>query len=1178
MALTNEQKQIINANLRALDYQDGSGVFPRPTREADPNSRFLIIGYGGTGCDALYKVKEQLKKELSPEDFKDRVRILAIDTDRNAQYFNQVQSDGQNIQQRSQRNEKFASSEFLWLDAGPARNVVSNDQLEGINEWINPDLLERIKAELGRINNQGATTYLDGNGASALRQIGRLILCPSVTRDSLNIRITTLVNDLTNSNHDALKVLFLTGISGGTGSGIVIDATYLIRHYIRETPAFNGGNRHLSFTGFILLPPTGAKSVVDAGGDRNGYAALKEIDYYMTLSDRDMQYEQRFGFDTVIEDSKLFDTCYLIDGSITGMGFPDPRARAMEVTTDSILDIVTSLQTVGANNAQGQASSLSNAPTNTEVMVRSTASARAPRDANYIYCALGHTHMTVPLDLLKGYVAKKVFDRIRDLFTNCNKVTDNAVKTFLEKAGCPEGGMFGAAVGQEELENNIIDLADAAFKDTAGNRGPYYVVNLLKKAVDEVKNRIGELNGRALANNRTVRLSRLHAAQDLMTDMNNSCFDVYTFVIEQMQQYMDQAYDIVTNQWRTANSYYYEPVHLGSNEQASRAVEIYLDRLVNDRTTGDLCQKLVDQMIDKRAEWTNLFAQGDADQRFNAAEQIKEFWANGIGGIVKTTLENYLIKYYSEDPNAEWKVDQTTGEPLPQSDEAMRKAAAALVNQLITNGQSDPLVSLNTAILPLNSYTHQRYLLIPHSAKNLKQYVEQQIRDQAGDGNIPADLHIEFSGSDDRVSCYTQYIGIPAFALNWAERKGEPAYESLISQDGTHMSETKGGNNWRNFPNLVNRTVWPLLPGNYFNTREAAIADRVGGCFDRALSLGLTESSALPANNNYDCYSILLLPQGNELDGALFKAVDTERVGSPAWRDAEDRLNAAAEAKARELFEQVGATGWEQMEVLDESKVARALENRGILTYDRKRLQYHSTVMTEVEGAPKPAGWDEDLARKLLRMDLVATDRLRGTVLVMEKLYPMIEAVQARKHNLEDFARYLTAGLIKQDMDDPNSWQYIDTNGDIQSLARISAVRSPAQAKVKEYVLFKKYEEGLQFIRPAMEMQMKKFLTPTPAEIAEKGGKPSTAREALIDMKMDMLTQKAGTLSQELGALLDINSQGSIRTPSFEANATAAGLDINEVRRFYRDLIGNGGNQVGVLQPDAFGPKLSAYI
>ena len=80
--MTNEAREKLTEKLQTLDKETGIGIFPDLARKVNDGTRFLIISYGGTGADVLNELKKGLKKDVVPEDYAKRIRLLAIDTDK----------------------------------------------------------------------------------------------------------------------------------------------------------------------------------------------------------------------------------------------------------------------------------------------------------------------------------------------------------------------------------------------------------------------------------------------------------------------------------------------------------------------------------------------------------------------------------------------------------------------------------------------------------------------------------------------------------------------------------------------------------------------------------------------------------------------------------------------------------------------------------------------------------------------------------------------------------------------------------------------------------------------------------------------------------------------------------------------------------------------------------------
>ncbi len=170
---------------------------------------------------------------------------------------------------------------------------------------------------------------------------------PALNIAAVTTKVRKRVAELTNNTHFPLQVFILTGIAGGTGSGAVIDLTYLIRNTVESMPG-NLDNpgcfvpARSQYCGFILLPPTGVSTdplYIDRG-NRNGYAAMKEINYFMGIRERGDSYEMTYGNgQRVCSRKNIFDECWLV-GDTGGIVFSDPREVAINDLAATLLNRV----------------------------------------------------------------------------------------------------------------------------------------------------------------------------------------------------------------------------------------------------------------------------------------------------------------------------------------------------------------------------------------------------------------------------------------------------------------------------------------------------------------------------------------------------------------------------------------------------------------------------------------------------------------------------------------------------------------------------------------------------------------------------------------------------------------------------------------------------------------------
>ena len=1125
MAENKDYKSKVQRKLETLDMENGLGIFSEAQYSVVPGTRILIVSYGGTGADALEAVKEKVERYMSKEDLEDKIAFLAIDTENTAKdKVVEVQRDGVKVEET---HERFAPEEFFWIDNGPGvRALLNNDP--GIMSWANPRLADRVR---------GDQKLMDGNGASGIRQSGRVMLYPGEIYDNFQKTFTAAVRKLTNNNADKLKIFVLTGISGGTGSGIVIDATYLMHYFINQ---MSGGiSEKTEIAGFILLPPTGkSTNPTDIEkGNRNGIAALKEIDRFMTVGQRGEAYVSNLGGKEIIVKKNIFKTCYLLDGSTDRVAYGNAREKANTVVSDCILDMISARPASNGKadgNTQMVDAFLSDASTFARAMIQSEDEKNAPREANYVYCALGHGKTMIPLNLMKAYVAKRCFDHMYKSFLNCGKVTPDDVKKFVAGIKTINGNV------PKEIDKRL----EAFFRDES--RGPFYVINLLRDSMDEIRSEYIALQNKALVLDRASKLEKLRQLNQILTNLNNSTFDVYVTVMEEMRKYLDAEHKIICDsallERYGGSTYTFCPISFGGTDEKSAVVQKYLDSLVSRKRVDALVRALIKEMADHRKEWTDLVTGSKAGQveNFDAAKRIRVFWQTNIDKIVSATVEDYLLKLYSGDPNASWPQQ---GEPDEATEKAMKDAARAVVTEMWGDaGLAKPLVDLRTDILTMDKFNGHNTLLIPKAAPHLKQYVQMALT------AIPSDkLTVADSEVNDRISCYSQYTGIPAYMFGWVE-KAEPHYEEkLINNDiGLHMSETRSGQQWSTIPNLLVESIWSKSNPPYFCEREHRIGLMAKDVFARACAFGLGETH--PADETgvgsvyyYDMFSLAsqYLPAKQYL-----KDTDIEVEGTAAYERALAALEADVKAKAEALFNLVD---WVEQDPVEKKGTYAALtaltdeKGKALVRFEKQPLQFSETVMSPLitAGRPKPEGWEEELAAKLLRTLPDFMDDLRGTVLVLEALFPMIEKAQASERLLREFSHYMVTGLIKSN-DDGDEWSYWDSEEEEEvKLAELLAI-DDVQMGAKEFYVYQEFQRSADKVIAGVQPQYKELI------FNEDTGK--------LDMgKLKDLKKQSQDLAAEIKALRE--AKNGISSLAFAKMAKDQGHDekeVAEIKEFYK--------------------------
>lgn len=279
----------------------------------------ILVGLGGTGNEVISRVRRLIEETYGSLNNFPIVSFLVIDTDKDYKVTNPTAA-GSGLKD----NEKHWAS----VAGKEARNMMSDiSNFPWIDNWF-PRELER---------NLGALEA----GAGQIRACGRFALFCNY--HALQQKFKEACNRIKGKENFMLdrygiKVsstglnVFVTGsISGGTGSGMLIDIGYCLRHWLR-------GEGSPLITAIVPMPNAFAGINV---GDRvlaNGYAALMELSYF---SDYRTEYVSQFSnslTDEVRSQQPPFDFTYLIGTKNGESEFKLDQIREM-IAQDVFLDL-----------------------------------------------------------------------------------------------------------------------------------------------------------------------------------------------------------------------------------------------------------------------------------------------------------------------------------------------------------------------------------------------------------------------------------------------------------------------------------------------------------------------------------------------------------------------------------------------------------------------------------------------------------------------------------------------------------------------------------------------------------------------------------------------------------------------------------------------------------------------
>lgn len=266
------------------------------------NGDLLVIGLGGLGGRVVTSLKGMLRGMHTPED---NIHFLMIDSD--------IPAMEQSIED-SKEGIGLNAMEIISIYRPNLETILSN----GIqNNTVHPNLANWMRPDF-------PTLSIGTDGAKGNRQIGRLMF--SNAYEDIRILLFDKLEDAYARSSGKLDVIIVSGVAGGTGSGIITDVAYNVRALAkaRKWQNFRVGGCLITpdalYANKAISEDENLKALLNA----NGCAALKEIDYYMRVVERNEGYIFESTTHKIAIKENIFDSCMLISGKKDEQGYiPD---------------------------------------------------------------------------------------------------------------------------------------------------------------------------------------------------------------------------------------------------------------------------------------------------------------------------------------------------------------------------------------------------------------------------------------------------------------------------------------------------------------------------------------------------------------------------------------------------------------------------------------------------------------------------------------------------------------------------------------------------------------------------------------------------------------------------------------------------------------------------------------
>ena len=403
--------------LKKLELERGGVAFATAKSSPTPTPT-VVISLGGLGAQTLNALKGKFSKDIVDCD---HIWFRMIDTDETTfGDFCKVKADGT---PNDSPDAHMESGETIPLYDGNLSNCLAPAFIPAyIDRWLNPSLRGR---------------EIRNNGAQQTRQIGRVMVVHDTIYNRICGKLAILNQAVTAAVGGTVDVILIAGVSGGTGSGSVIDVAYMIHDLMRRYACTNYNLAGYIFTPDVqfTVPAIAASETIKANLQRNGYAALKEIDYFMNLEETGSTYRLQLMNGSVECTKNIFSSCTLVSGYNESGGLRS-TADIISCLTDQLMDMLTDIKVT----ENGLTHQMSDSIMSNDHAFIGTWFTQHPerrlyhRYASYKYQVLGYNSIRIPRDEIFAYCVDKIYEGVLKEFKNFRNVNRQMMGKAYEAA------------------------------------------------------------------------------------------------------------------------------------------------------------------------------------------------------------------------------------------------------------------------------------------------------------------------------------------------------------------------------------------------------------------------------------------------------------------------------------------------------------------------------------------------------------------------------------------------------------------------------------------------------------------------------------------------------------------------------------------------------------------------
>lgn len=887
----------IREHLQDLDVSKGGGIISDKIRIETIENPVLIIGLGGTGIDAMLRLKYQISKRFVLEediisntrkDKPRKVEFLGFETNQKEKTKRYPATGGVGLDPQS---------ELVMLSNAEIRSILNDRAIldDCIKEWLAPELSSESGAD----------------GAGGVRQIGRLLLFTKINEivDCIEKKIRLLQED----TDQPLHVFILSGLSGGTGGGTFIDIAYIVRGIMHSINGAKGNDR-VNIMGYLFTPDVNLSKAADNQSSqsyiiKNGFAALKELDYLMGIGDRHERFKQKYR-NRLTVDSPMppFNLCHLISATnIDGRPMSNAYDYCMNVTAENIVNFMSNEVRESGGEFAIQ-DYISNLKQNTDNMAK-------PYMSNYKYTMIGASSAVLPLEEITTYLAYKLFEKMQYMFDNVPteqevdavirqlKLDEDAIIERFEEQLQSRKPLTGYKNREKysydnvikkqsvdidddmkeylrdctneynkvkaqypgEVQKNVREIVDGIFKDA--KKGPFYASRLLFSSsfciVKTVEAEIVSLQERLSNISREIKFER-ELAEDKLIEAKKAILFTKESKKNDYIEAKSEEYILRSEEERIMRMIeFYSKVISDLSDLNNKIYRVYTE-ILNElskifKEDGDILAKgeEIEGALGRSYSWTvvsvpdlkdyieNIVNKETADElarRFsNKLLEESQKWLDEVRIDIVGSISNFVSEEYGG------VITQSMEEFLTLQYGKDESIINIVKNQIAPRLDKDavPIFHLNN--MEAINFPSWSMVSVPRNAKKILEGITEYKKNS----NIGNSLNIKESMVTNRIFWLNTKNGVPLYSYTPIKHYEEIYENTLFEHDGIgrHLYQS-GDKNWVYLPSPIPEQSWGTT---YVNKRLKSYNAQVRSLFDRAIEFGCIVNTEKGSNEKYKC-------------------------------------------------------------------------------------------------------------------------------------------------------------------------------------------------------------------------------------------------------------------------------------------------------------------------------------